>query len=140
MKDWIETHHLENRIFIHGALSRNEVYEYLTNPSIFVFPSCYEEAFGLVLIEAMSLGIPVVATDIGAIPEVLGESGYENMFPVRDSSVLASKLLELLNNGKKREAASKIGIDLVRQKFTYQVYRSQIDKLMAGIQLHSGVK
>jgi glycosyltransferase involved in cell wall biosynthesis len=53
---------------------------------IFVLPSLYE-GFGLVLLEAMQCGVPIIASNVSAIPEVLGEQ-YEGLFQSNDDSDL----------------------------------------------------
>lgn len=57
---------------------KNNVYEYLVKSDIFIYPSIWEEAFGISIIEAMGLGIPVIATKKGGIPEIIvnNENGF----------------------------------------------------------------
>ena len=59
-------------------ISHEEKVKLLQNARAFVFPLQWEEPFGLVMIEAMACGIPVVATSCGAAPEIVvdGETGY----------------------------------------------------------------
>ncbi|MHB8188845.1 MAG: glycosyltransferase family 4 protein [Ferrimicrobium sp.] len=65
----------------------------LTHATLFVYPSHYE-GFGLPPLEAMAAGTPVVTTDAGAIPEVVGDAA--RVVPARDSDALASAVVELL--------------------------------------------
>jgi glycosyltransferase involved in cell wall biosynthesis len=60
------------------------------------YPSRYE-GFGLPPLEAMSVGTPVVATAVGALPEVLGPAAL--LVPPRDSDALAAALSSLLAGG-----------------------------------------
>lgn len=68
---------------------------------VFCLPSHYE-AFGLVLIEAMAQGTPVVATTAGGMPEVVGDAGV--LAPPRDPSALREALRDLLADAPGREA------------------------------------
>jgi len=95
--------------------------EILSIADIFLLPS-QQEAFGLSALEAMSCGVPVVATNIGGIPEVVshGETGY--ISELGDVSRMARYCIDLLTNPKKlaifRErartrAVEKFDIDLI---------------------------
>ena len=55
-----------------GPVSRAGLRERFRNADVFVFPSCFE-GFGLVILEAMASGLPVIATDATAAPEVLDQ-------------------------------------------------------------------
>lgn len=64
---------LENAIFL-GRIDNKKLNIYYNASDIFVVPSQYEEAFGRVILEALSCGIPVVASKKGGIPEVIDET------------------------------------------------------------------
>lgn len=74
----------------------SDVAELYANLNLFVLPSNYE-GFGLVLLEAMSYGVPVVARRISAIPEVLGEN-HPGLIESDSPTELAYKMRELLTN------------------------------------------
>jgi glycosyltransferase involved in cell wall biosynthesis len=59
-------------------LNAEEKYDLLGRASAFVFPLQWEEPFGMVLVEAMACGTPVLSLDRGAVPEVVvdGETGF----------------------------------------------------------------
>jgi L-malate glycosyltransferase len=64
---------------------------------LFLLPS-EQESFGLTALEAMNCGVPVVASDVGGLPEVVvpGETGY--LLPVGDVEGMAAKAVELLTD------------------------------------------
>lgn len=66
----------------------------------FVYPSLYE-GFGIPLLEAMSCGTPVIASDCSSIPEVIGNAGI--LFNPEDSNDLADAMLALLDSPLKRD-------------------------------------
>lgn len=74
---------------------RRDVDTLFRDADICVVPSVWEEAFCLVVAEAMSWGVPVVATDAGAIPEVLGK-GTGMLVPPGNTEALADALYEML--------------------------------------------
>jgi N-acetyl-alpha-D-glucosaminyl L-malate synthase BshA len=69
---------------------------------LFLLPS-EQESFGLTALEAMNCGVPVVATDIGGLPEVIahGETGY--LFPVGDIADMAASAVALLSDPARHE-------------------------------------
>ena len=69
----------DKRIIFHGFVQKKEELDNIfSRCSYFIFPSVWYEIFGLVIIEAMNKGLPVIASNIGAIPELVndGYNGY----------------------------------------------------------------
>lgn len=99
----------ENRIFMLGHIENQELYKYYKISDIVVFPHLCEEAFGLTIVEAMISGVPIITTNVGAIPEVLADCGIiieqENNNFIKD---LAQNIVELLENEQvKRDLCMK---------------------------------
>ncbi len=67
----------------------------LAEADAFVFPSLWE-GFGLAVIEAMAAGTPVVCTDVGPLPEVVGDAGL--VAPARDPAALAAAVVRVLES------------------------------------------
>jgi len=80
-----------------GAMPRNQMPSFWNSLNIAVAPSLHE-AFGLVALEAMACGIPVVAAAVGGLKEIVqdGESGL--LVPPGDAAALAQALRALLAN------------------------------------------
>jgi len=71
--------HIDNIFIYHqGYISKEKVYHFYQNAKLFLFPIQWEEPFGLVLIESMAAGTPVVAFGRGSVPEIIkdGETGF----------------------------------------------------------------
>lgn len=81
----------EHRIHFHGARPQAEVVDFLAHGDAFVFPTL-DDLLSISILEAMSQRICVIASDFGAIPELVvdGETGL--LFPKADADALASKL------------------------------------------------
>ena len=78
-----------------GEVSDARLAELYAHASAFVFPSSYE-GFGLPVLEAMSHGVPVIASDAASVPEASGEAAQ--LFPVGDAAALASAIERVLRN------------------------------------------
>ncbi len=86
----------EDKIILVGSLPRNEIRDMLQTSRIFALPSYYE-TFGVVYIEAMACGLPVLASDSGAPAEFINTSNGL-LCPPNDVSSTADKLLKMIGN------------------------------------------
>jgi len=78
-----------------------DIRKYLAVSDIAVIPSLYE-GFGIVVIEAMAAGIPVIASDVGGIPEIITNGINGILFNPGSSSEIALQILNLIQNPAKR--------------------------------------
>jgi glycosyltransferase involved in cell wall biosynthesis len=92
---------------------------------LLAYPSLYE-GFGLPPLEAMSLGVPVVATTAGAIPEVVGDAAV--LVAPRDVPALAEALLMVAQDATTRERLIALGAERVRL-FSWQRAGQQLAQL-----------
>ena len=76
----------------------------------------WKEQFGRVLIEAMACGVPVIGSNSGAIPEVIGPAGL--IFPEGDDEALATHLLRLIEDREVYTALAQAGRQRVQNHFT----------------------
>jgi glycosyltransferase involved in cell wall biosynthesis len=86
------THTLKIDQCVHFIGNTPQVADWMSLFDIFVLSSRYE-GFGLVLVEAMQVGLPIIAANNSAIPEVLGED-YLGLYPTYDSEILAHRLIQ----------------------------------------------
>ena len=80
--------------------SRRDIPKVLSELDIFVFSTLEDEGFGIAMVEAMIAGIPVLASDVGACLEILGNGEYGYIFEKGNSKDLALKVFEMNNNVK----------------------------------------
>jgi glycosyltransferase involved in cell wall biosynthesis len=91
VKRMIETHNLEN-VELVGEVDRSEVWRYYQEASVLIVPSEWYEGFPLVIVEAYSTGIPVIASRIGGLQEIVrdGETGL--LFNPGDHEALSARV------------------------------------------------
>ena len=115
--------------FVHG-ISTATMVEHYARSSIAVVPSIYE-GFGLPAGEAMACGVPVIATDGGALPEVVGQAGLT--VPVKDAGAIAAAIEKLLSNPKAREQYGQLGRKRIENKFSWQLVAEHMSALYRQI-------
>lgn len=91
---------------------QRQMNEFLSMADLMVNPSVYE-TFGLVNIEAMASGTPVLAFDIGVMSEVVGEHGW--CVPEVSADLLKNKIEEILDNKEELEYKTKLCHDYVER-------------------------
>jgi glycosyltransferase involved in cell wall biosynthesis len=97
---------LRHRVRRTGLIPRRDVLAIVRGAVAMIYPSRYE-GFGLPVIEAMSLGAPVLAADATSLPEVLGDSG--RLLPPGDIDAWADAMCDLLADGAERERMAEAG-------------------------------
>lgn len=112
-----ERENLTRQIHALGLASNVSLPGFTSNPwcnmaqaDLFVLPS-EEEPFGLVLVEAMACGVPIVATDaIGGGPRIVLEGGrYGRLIPAQDVQLLAAALVDLLRSPEQQQHFRELG-------------------------------
>jgi len=89
---------LEDRVFFAGWISdRSKILDYLKQAAVFVLPSL-SEGRPRVLIEAMACGLPVVATNVGGVSEIVVEGVNGLLVPPRDEKALAKAIESVFND------------------------------------------
>ncbi|MGB3903460.1 MAG: glycosyltransferase family 4 protein [Anaerolineae bacterium] len=104
-----------SRIIEAGYVEDEEMPFYYSLADVVVLPSLLE-GFGLPLVEAMACSTPVVATDVGSIPEVVGNAGI--LVPPTDHEALADGIKRILNEGTLRRQLGLAGKERARKYFS----------------------
>lgn len=117
LKDMVRAEGLSDYITFTGI--RQDVPEILAITDIFVFPSLWE-GFALVVLEAMAAEVPVVATDVGIIREVLVDQENGLIVPPKDAVALAEGIKFMLSDPERAKEMGLKGQKTVEEKFTIE--------------------
>ncbi len=99
-------------------VAREEIRAVFEQATVFVFPSLWPETLGIVGLEALACGVPVVASDIGGVREWLkeGETGY--LAEPKNAAQFAERIEALLKNEALNVEMGRNGQRLIRERFT----------------------
>jgi glycosyltransferase involved in cell wall biosynthesis len=109
---------VESRVLFTGWLDGDQLAQQLADASVVVVPSLWPEPFGLVGIEALAAGRPVVASATGGIGDWLQDGVSGMSVPPGDAALLAAALNELLADPARQAEMGLAGRDAVRERFS----------------------
>ena len=115
---------LERKVFLLGQIP--DAYRFLPAFDVFVLPSV-KEGFPWALIEAMSAKLPVIATDVGAVPEIIDDRKNGLLVKPKDPVGLANKTKEVLENDRLK---NELGI----QAHQTILFKFELDKMVKQIE------
>jgi glycosyltransferase involved in cell wall biosynthesis len=115
----IFSNQLSDQVHYHGPVFGKDKDGYYQNADIFVFPSYYsKECFPLVLLEAMSCGLPIVSTHEGGIPDIVVDGVNGFLCEKRNPQALAEKIQILLSDDTIRNKMRAANIERFENNFT----------------------
>ena len=116
---------LEDDVFFKGK--EQNIDQYVASSDLMLLPSS-QESFGLAALEAMSYGVPVIATQVGGLPELIvhGQSGY--LAPVGHVETMGDLAIDLLTNSELYRRISENSQKRAREKFCIsEIYPKYLD-------------
>jgi alpha-maltose-1-phosphate synthase len=132
--------------WIQEMLPRAAIIQFYSHATVFCCPSIYEP-FGIINLEALACGTPVVASKVGGIPEVVvdgvtgllvpleqqSESPFEPLDPQRFSADLAAAINRLLRDPDLRQRMAQAGHERVEREFSWPAIARQTADLYASL-------
>lgn len=112
-----------------------EVLAEMANHDVFVFPSLFE-GFGLVLLEAMAMGLPIITTPHTAGPDLITDGVEGFIVPIRSATALAAKL-DLLRTDPIRRAAMAEAARNRARDFTWENYGTHVAAAVSSALVHA---
>lgn len=118
---------IEKNVFFAGNISSpEEIYPII---DIFVHPAYWQEPFGLSIIEAMAAGKPVIATRVGAVPEIVRENENAILVRPKDADEISNALRQLLASEDLRRRFGENSARIAKEKFSLAVMTDKILKV-----------
>jgi glycosyltransferase involved in cell wall biosynthesis len=113
---------------IHFLGERSDVPEILAASDLFVLPSL-NEGLSIAMLEAMAVGVPVVATDVGGASDILtpGQTGW--LVPSGDPTVLADAIDDALSHPERARAYAERARTLVETEFSIETHSQRLEAL-----------
>lgn len=132
--DLINKYGLGEEVILHGPKYNTEKVWFLENSDIFVFPTYYHyETFGMVNLEAMEYGLPIISTPEGGIPDLVidGTTGY--LVPQRNAVQLADKIEILIADAGLRKKMGEYGRHRFKTHYTLEKYEAKVVEVLSSV-------
>ena len=115
-----------------GKINNDDIVNYLHRMDIFVTPSL-SESFGVSVVEASSCEIPVIASDVGGLPEVIvdGETGF--LIPPRNEAAIAEKIIKLIEQPGLRKNIGSNGRKFVLDNYDWNLCAKKMEEVYESI-------
>ncbi len=126
---------LTKDVFFDNGADKETIQKLYSTASIFVLPTL-KETFGIVLIEAMHYGLPIITTNVAAIPELVTNSENGFLIPPKSSQALAVALSKLIENPELRTEMGEKGHQRVANLYNWEQTCSQFLSIVQKIDRH----
>ena len=132
--EFVKNHQLEEIVKFTGPLYDNNKRQAYAVADIFCFPTHYSaESFGLVAVEAMMFGLPVVATNWRGLPDIVSDRETGFLVPPKDSTAIANRLNLLIENPDLRAKLGAAGRRRYEEKFTVDKFRAHLEEALTTL-------
>jgi len=131
--DIIEREGLRTRVTFHGhADDKTKLRAFYKHADVFVLPSRYE-GFGIVLLEALSFGLPIVATRAGAIPELIQDGVCGLLVEPDNPQALAAAIGRLLRSAELRAQFGANALGFAREKQEFYTWDAVGERILTHL-------
>jgi teichuronic acid biosynthesis glycosyltransferase TuaC len=120
---------IEEKVHFKGMVPYKEVAYYMRSSDLFVFPS-WAEGVPNVVMEAMAIGLPVVASNADGIPEVLINGVTGLSVPARNVEKLAEAILQMIENKTLRESCIENAKKMIHERFNVKKNSSVLKSIL----------
>lgn len=115
-----------------GRLNGRKLVEEYQKAHVFALPTS-NDSFAMVVIEAVSCGLPVVTTTIGSIPSLVDDGVTGFLIPPKDSKILAEKIIKILKTPGYIKKFGDMAIEKTKRGFDWSVRAKQYDQIFIKI-------
>lgn len=112
---------------------RDDIFDVLASIDVLVIPSLFGEGLPFVLLEAMAVGKPVVATPVEGISEVIRKKETGFLVPPKDDQTMTKALLRLFEDKEKAKKMGFAGRKLIEQRFSADVMARKVEAIYSKV-------
>lgn len=121
---------LKNKVTFHGWIPRNEIDAFYNQARVLAVPSRWAEPFGMIGLEAMNHGRPVVGFDAGGIGDWLENNVTGILVPENDTTSFAHALEKILSDDELAKKMAQQAIKKVSKQYDFQLYLNKLEELL----------
>lgn len=126
LKDLAAKLNLGASVRFFDRLSRQQLAACYAHADVFALPST-GEGFGIVFLEAMAFGLPVVGAAAGGVTDIIKDGVNGRLIPGKDTATLVRALDQLLRDWAVRTRLGKKGAEIVRERYQFQAFKSRVE-------------
>lgn len=130
---------MRRKVIFTGRVAPQELPSYYAQSHLFCAPAVGGESFGIVLLEAMASGLPIIASDIDGYRDVVTHTREGLLVKPRSPSALAEAICEVLQDKERREGFSQAG-RLTSSRYSYQATTANIEAYYHQVLRQTGNK
>jgi len=119
---------LEDKVIFQGQVKYNELPKYYALADVFVRPSL-SEGLGNVFLEAMAIGLPIIGTEVGGIPDFLKDKETGLFCEINNPEDIALKIEEILKNESLRNNLIENGLKLAKEKYSWDIIAQEMKNI-----------
>jgi len=125
---------LENNVFLPGKVAAETLNELFTNADMFVLPAIVDkngdtEGLGVVLVEAMTYRLPVIASNVGGIPDVIIPDVSGVLVEEQSPQSIANAIIDFMRNPDTMKRIGEMGFTFISKEFTWNKVIGDMDSL-----------
>ena len=125
---------LDNRVKFSGWVRNEDLGHFYSKAKVVVVPSRWPEPFGMIGLEAMHHGRPVVAFDVGGIPDWLDHMVTGLLVPEQDEGAFGKALQKILGESRLAARLGQNGLRRVRDYYAFEGYLDRLEGCLKGDQ------
>jgi len=137
LRQQVRNLHLEKHVEFAGTVSDMAMKRWYQAADVFVLPSLVEsgktEGLGVVLLEAMASGCPVIGSSVGGIPDIITDGKTGLLVPERDSHSLAKSIIAVLSDPELRRLLTVNGYERVCRQFAWETITGRFSSVYRQI-------
>ena len=116
-----------------GYLKQEQVKEYIENSRFVVVPSIWYENCPYSILETMEIGIPIIGSQIGGIPELIEDKENGFVYEYNNIDELAEKMKTLFDNNEVANQQGRMSRKLYEEKYSENIYYNKIFEIYTNL-------